>query len=51
MTVYSSLSAEPLFQPAVGDYAQGMVTVVPLQLKLLPKVPTGTELHEAVTDH
>ncbi len=51
MTAYSKLSTQPLFQPAVGNYAQGMVTVVPLQLKLLPKVPTGTELHAAIADH
>lgn len=51
MRLYSKLEKTPLFQPAVGDYAQGMVTFVPLQLEFLPKVPTGAELHAAVADH
>jgi len=51
MTAYSGLKAAPLFQPSVGAYAQGMVTVVPLQLGILPKVPTGAELHAAIADH
>ena len=48
---YSGLSGEPLMQPAVGNFAQGMITVVPLQLGHLPKVPKGTELHAAISDH
>lgn len=51
MTAYSGLKSAPLFQPSVGAYAQGMVTVVPLQLAALPKVPTGAELHAAIADH
>lgn len=51
MQVYSRLGKSPLFQPAVGNYAQGMVTFVPLQLETLPEVPTGAELHAAVADH
>ena len=35
------LARDPIMQPAVGNFAQGMITVVPLQLGRLPKVPTG----------
>lgn len=48
---YSELAAEPLMQPAVGNFAQGMITVVPLQLGRLERVPTGFELHAAIADH
>ena len=51
MTQYSRLANAPLFVPAVGDYAQGMVTFVPLQLGQLDKVPTGAEIHAAIADH
>ncbi|MGE3307728.1 MAG: N-acetyl-gamma-glutamyl-phosphate reductase, partial [Rhizobiaceae bacterium] len=48
---YSGLSRDPLMQPVVGNFAQGMVTSVPLQLGGLAKVPTGRELHAAIADH
>ena len=48
---YAGLSRDPLMQPAVGNFAQGMVTTVPLQLGTLPSVPTGAELHAAIADH
>ena len=48
---YSGLTGDPLMQPAVGNFAQGMITVVPLQLGQLPKVPKGAELHAAIADH
>ena len=51
MTQYTRLANAPLFVPAVGDYAQGMVTFVPLQLGQLDKVPTGAEIHAAIADH
>ena len=51
MTAYSKLAHAPLFVPAVGDYAQGMVTFVPLQLGQLAKVPSGREIHAAIADH
>ena len=38
-------------QPAVGNFAQGMITCVPLQLGELERVPTGAELHAAIADH
>ena len=48
---YAGLGGEPLMQPAVGNFAQGMITVVPLQLGHLPRVPKGAELHAAIADH
>ncbi len=48
---YSGLSVDPLMQPVVGNFAQGMITSVPLQLGTLAKVPTGRELHAAIADH
>ncbi|MEO6180330.1 MAG: N-acetyl-gamma-glutamyl-phosphate reductase [Devosia sp.] len=51
LQTYAKLSHAPLFNPAVGNFAQGMVTLVPLQLWTLDKVPSGTELHAAIADH
>jgi N-acetyl-gamma-glutamyl-phosphate reductase len=45
------LSRDPLMQPVVGNFAQGMVTMVPLQLAMLDTVPTGAQLHAALSDH
>jgi N-acetyl-gamma-glutamyl-phosphate reductase len=51
LQTYAKLSKAPLFTPAVGNFAQGMITMVPLQLWALPKVPTGKQLHEAIAAH
>ncbi len=48
---YAGLSRDPLMLPVVGDFAQGMVTMVPLQMAALNRVPTGAELHAALADH
>jgi len=48
---YAKLAADPLMQPAVGNFAQGMITVVPLQLGQLPSAPKGVDLHAAIADH
>jgi N-acetyl-gamma-glutamyl-phosphate reductase len=45
------LNNRPLFTPAVGDFRQGMIVTVPLQLWTLAKIPTGAELHAAIADH
>jgi len=37
--LHSGLSGTPLFTPAVGRYAQGMIVEIPLQLRALPKTP------------
>jgi N-acetyl-gamma-glutamyl-phosphate reductase len=49
--LYAGLSRDPLMQPVVGDFAQGMVTMVPLQLAALNHVPSGAELHAVLADH
>jgi len=51
LKLYAGLATDPLLQPAVGNFAQGMVTMVPLQLGGLARVPKGRELHAAIADH
>jgi len=51
MAAYAKLATAPLFVPSVGDYAQGMVTFVPLQLGGLAKMPTGAQVHAAIAGH
>ena len=51
LKTYARLSHDPIMQPAVGNFAQGMITVVPLQLGGLAHIPTGAELHAAIADH
>lgn len=48
---YAKLALDPLMLPVVGNFAQGMITMVPLQLSHLPRVPKGAELHAAIADH
>ena len=51
LKAYAGLGHTPLFTPAVGNFRQGMIVTVPLQLWTLPRVPTGAELHAAIADH
>lgn len=51
LQAYAKLTRTPLFTPAVGNFRQGMVTAVPLQLGVLDKVPTGQQLHAAIAEH
>lgn len=51
LRAYAKLDADPLMQPAVGNFAQGMLTAVPLQLGRLDRVPKAAELHAAIADH
>jgi N-acetyl-gamma-glutamyl-phosphate reductase len=48
---HARLATAPLFTPAVGNFAQGMITIVPLQLGQLARVPSGAQLHAAIADH
>lgn len=48
MTAYTGLAHAPLFAPAVGRYAQGMIVEVPLQLWALPGRPAPADLREAL---
>lgn len=50
MTKYAHLDHAPVFAPAVGRYAQGMLVEVPLQLWSLPGTPTPKQLREALAD-
>ena len=45
MQLYSKLTRRPIFVPSVGNYRQGMLVSVPLQLDMLPAKPSGADLH------
>ena len=51
MQAYGRLERTPLFTPVVGDFAQGMITMVPLFLDQLQAGTTGKDLHAAIADH
>jgi N-acetyl-gamma-glutamyl-phosphate reductase len=48
---YSGLTCRPLFIPAVGNFAQGMIVNLPLHLEALPKRPRVADLHDALSRH
>ena len=48
MQLYSRLTRRPIFVPSVGNYRQGMLVSVPLQLDTLPGKPTGADLQAAL---
>lgn len=50
MAAYCGLAHAPLFSPAVGRYAQGMLVEIPLQLWTLPAQPTSADLREALAE-
>ena len=49
--LYSGLTARPLFVPSVGNFRQGMLVSVPLQLDALPGGPSGADLRAALAEH
>jgi N-acetyl-gamma-glutamyl-phosphate reductase len=49
--LYSGLTARPLFVPSVGNFRQGMLVSVPLQLDALPGRPSGADLRAALAEH
>ncbi|HEV7292693.1 MAG TPA: N-acetyl-gamma-glutamyl-phosphate reductase [Devosia sp.] len=51
MALYAKLNRSPLFEPVVGNFAQGMATSVPLHLDLMADIPTGEDLHAALADY
>ncbi len=51
MQVRSGLLTRPLFTPAVGRYAQGMLVEVPLHLSVMGNDPTLKDLHDALERH
>lgn len=48
MQAYAGISHPPVFAPAVGRFAQGMLVEVPLQLWALPGKPSPADLHVAL---
>jgi N-acetyl-gamma-glutamyl-phosphate reductase len=51
MQTHSGLSHRPLFSPAVGRFAQGMLVEVPLPLWALPQSCTRTAIHDVWAAH
>ena len=48
---HTGLTRRPIFIPAVGNFAQGMLVQLPLHLDLLPGQPSAQALHAALTRH
>jgi N-acetyl-gamma-glutamyl-phosphate reductase len=51
MTRYSGLGRDPLFQPAVGNFVQGMLGTVPFFLDELGKPVAGADLAACLAEH
>src|SRR5258708_29572990 len=51
LQAHAGLGNTPLFTPAVGNFRQGMIVTVPLQLRTLARIPTRSDLHAAIADH
>lgn len=51
MRVHAGLDRVPLFAPAVGRFAQGMLVEVPLALWALPGSPTRAQVHRVLAGH
>ncbi len=49
MQVYSKLTHRPIFVPSVGNFRQGMLVSVPLQLDTLKGSVSGADLHAALS--
>ncbi|WP_237153257.1 N-acetyl-gamma-glutamyl-phosphate reductase [Oryzibacter oryziterrae] len=50
MQRYGLLTKAPLFVPTVGNFAQGMLTFVPLQPEMLATGTTARQVHAAIAD-
>lgn len=50
MQAHCGLTRPPLFSPAVGRYAQGMIIEVPLHLEDLPGRVSMEDIHRVLTD-
>ena len=51
MKLYSGTKHDVLFQPVVGDFAQGMLTTVPLFASQLKVGTTLAQLHQVIAAH
>ncbi len=50
MQVYSELAHAPVFQPAVGNYAQGMMGSIPVFSELLMKRSSGQAIRDCLAE-
>jgi N-acetyl-gamma-glutamyl-phosphate reductase len=50
MQAHAGLQRRPLFCPAVGRFAQGMIVETPLLLSALPGAPSLGEIHACLSD-
>ena len=48
---YTRLTRRPVFIPSVGNFAQGMLVQLPLDLGFLPGKPKAQDLHDALARH
>ena len=48
---YTGMTRRPVFVPAVGNFAQGMLVQLPLHLDDLPGAPKAADLHDALAAH
>ena len=48
---YTGITRRPVFIPSVGNFAQGMLVQLPLDLDALPGKPRAHDLHDALTRH
>ncbi|MCC0033722.1 MAG: N-acetyl-gamma-glutamyl-phosphate reductase [Hoeflea sp.] len=48
---HTGISRRPIFTPAVGRFAQGMLVNVPLHLDLMNGNPSMADVHAALADH
>jgi N-acetyl-gamma-glutamyl-phosphate reductase len=51
MAEYSRIGKEPIFQPQVATFVQGMVVSIPLHYSWLAPDTTGAKMHEALSKH
>jgi N-acetyl-gamma-glutamyl-phosphate reductase len=50
MQVYAEIAHAPVFQPAVGNYAQGMMGCVPVFAELLMKQARGEDIRDCLAE-
>ena len=48
---YTGLTRRPVFIPSVGNFKQGMLVQLPLDLDLLPGQPSAQDLHQVLAKH
>ena len=51
MKHYAGLKHDVLFQPVVGDFAQGMLTSIPLHASQLKRGTTSNDIQGAIAQH